>query len=143
MTNKYNVTSAYNHLLSTVNNNVVAAHATEFWNKEVPLKVSLFAWRLFRNWLTTTDNLTKRQVLQPNAQLCTGGYGMMEDADHLFLSCGFFGKLWYGISNWLSFHIVYPEHVSDHLHQFGTLGGFYKSIRSAFNLIWFSCVWVI
>jgi hypothetical protein len=89
----------------------------------VPLKVNLFAWRLFLNRLPTTDNLIKRQVLQPNAQLFTGGCGMMEDAEHLFLSCDFFEKLWYGISNWLSFHMVYPEHVSDHLHQFGTLGG--------------------
>jgi len=29
VTNKYNVTSAYNHLMSTVNNNIVAAHTTE------------------------------------------------------------------------------------------------------------------
>jgi len=39
--------------------------------------------------------------------------------------------------------MVYPEHVSDHLHQFGTLGGFSKSIHKAFNLIWLSCVWVV
>jgi len=68
---------------------------------------------------------------------------MMEDADHLFLSSDFFLKFWYNISNWLSFHMVYPEHVSDYLHQFGTLGGFSKNIRLALNLIWLSCVWVI
>jgi len=38
----YNVTSAYNHLLSSANNNLAADHTTEIWNKEVPLKVSLF-----------------------------------------------------------------------------------------------------
>ena len=52
--NKYNVTSAYNHLLSSTNNNLAADHITEIWNKEVPLKVSLFAWRLMRNRLPTT-----------------------------------------------------------------------------------------
>jgi len=57
VTKKYNVTSAYNHLMSTINNNIVAAHATEFWNKEMPLKVRLFVWRLFRNRLPTMDNL--------------------------------------------------------------------------------------
>ena len=68
---------------------------------------------------------------------------MMEDAKHLFPSGDFFGKLWYGISHWLSYHIVFPEHVPDHLYQFGTLGGFSKNNCSAFHLIWLSCVWVI
>ena len=85
--------------MSTIKINIVAAHATEFWNKEVPLKVRLFVWCLFRNRLPTMDNLIKRQVLQPNAQLCTGGCGKMEDADHLFLSSDFFLKFWYNISN--------------------------------------------
>jgi len=78
--------------------------------------------------------------LRPNAQLCVGGCGMLEDAEHFFISCDIFGKLWYGISHWLWFHIVFPEHVSDHLYQFGTLGGFSKSNCSTFNLIWLSCV---
>jgi len=56
---------------------------------------------------------------------------MIEDAKHLFLSCDFFGKLWYGISHWLSYHIVFPEHVPDHLYQFGTLGDFSKNNCSA------------
>ena len=38
---------------------------------------------------------------------------------------------------------MFPEHVSDHLYQFGTLGGFSKNNCSAFQLIWLSCVWVI
>jgi len=33
--------------------------------------------------------------------------------------------------------------VSDHLYQFGTLGGFSKNNCSVFNLIWLSCVRVI
>ena len=68
-------------MLSSTNNNLAADHITEIWNKEVSLKVSLFAWRLLRNRLPTTDNLVKRQILQPNAQLCVGGCGMMEDAN--------------------------------------------------------------
>jgi len=94
-----------------------------------------YNWRLLRNRLPTTDNLVKRQILQPNAQLCMVGRGMLEDADHLFFSCDLFGKLWYGISHWLRFHTVFPEHVSDHLYQFGTLGEFFKTNHSTFNLI--------
>jgi len=55
---------------------------------------------LLRDRLPTTDNLIKRHILHPNAQLCVGECGTLEDAKHLFLSCDFFGKLWYGISHW-------------------------------------------
>jgi len=116
---------------------------TEIWNKEVPLKISLFAWCLLRNRLPTTDNLIKRHILHPNAQLCVGGCSLIEDAKHLFLSCDFFGKLWYGISQWLGYQLVFPDNVSDHLYQFSTFSGFSNSKRSALNLIWLSCVWVI
>ncbi|RHN39581.1 putative reverse transcriptase zinc-binding domain-containing protein [Medicago truncatula] len=63
---------------------------TEIWNKEVLLKTSLFAWCLLRDRLPTTDNLIKRRILHLNVHLCMGGWGMIEDAKHLFLSCDFF-----------------------------------------------------
>jgi len=44
---------------------------------------------LLRDRLPTTDNLIKRHILHPNAQLCVG-CGVIEDAKHLFLSCDFF-----------------------------------------------------
>jgi len=139
----YNVTIAYNHMLTSTSNNVVVTHITDIWNKEVPLKISLFAWRLLRDRLPTTDNLIKRHILHLNAQLCVGGGGTIEDAKHLFLFCDFFGKLWYGISHWLGYNIVFPENVTGHLYQFGTFSGFSNSKHSTLNLIWLSCVWVI
>ncbi|RHN69534.1 putative reverse transcriptase zinc-binding domain-containing protein [Medicago truncatula] len=72
-------------MMSSVN--IVAAdHSNAIWNNEVPLNVSLFAWRLLRNRLPTTNNLIRRHILHHNAQLCVGGYDVMEDIDHLFLS---------------------------------------------------------
>ncbi|KEH43022.1 hypothetical protein MTR_1g080940 [Medicago truncatula] len=74
--------------------NVFAAeHSNAIWNKEVPLK------------------------------LCAGDCGKMEDIDHLFLSCDFFGHLWHDIANWLGFSTMPPEHESDHFLQFENLGG--------------------
>jgi len=122
---KYNVSSAYNCLLST-DYNYSDAHTNIVWNKDVPLKVSLFASRLLHNHIPTTSNLTRRQVLQPNVHLCVGGFGRLMDIDHLFLSCDFFGKIWYDISSWLGFTTIHPTRVSDHLLQFGTLGVFPK-----------------
>jgi len=112
----------------------------EIWNKEVPLKISLFAWRLLHDRLLTTDNLIKRHILHLNAHLCVGECGMIEDVNHLFLSCDFFGKLWYGISHWLGYHLMFPKNVSDHLYQFDTFNDFSNSKRSALNLILLSYV---
>jgi len=57
------------------------------------LNVSPIVWLLLHSPLPTTDNLIRRHVLDPNALLCTDGCGTIEDIDHLFLSCGFFGKV--------------------------------------------------
>ena len=130
-------------MLTSTSNNLVVTHITEIWNKEVPLKISLFAWCLLRDSLPATDNLIKRHILHLNAQLCVGECGAIEDAKHLFLSCDFFGKLWHGISHWLGYNIMFPENVSDHLYQFGTFSGFSNNKHSTLNLICLSCVWVI
>lgn len=68
--NKYNIISVYNYFLSSVNIMAVD-HTNAIWKKEIHLKVIFFAWRLLRNSLPTTDNLTRRHVLHPNAQFCT------------------------------------------------------------------------
>jgi hypothetical protein len=70
----YTVRSAYNSLIAQVHvENVVAA--PPIWHKDVPLKVVLFAWRLFRDRLPTKYNLHRRHVLDFNAQNCVGGCG--------------------------------------------------------------------
>lgn len=66
-----------------------------------------------------------------------------KNVDHLFLSCNSFGKIWFGIYNWLRRTTVHLENVADHLLQFEHLGGFSKNIRTTIQLIWFSSVWVI
>jgi len=55
------------------------------WHKSVPSKVSMFAWRLVRERISTKNNLARRCVLQPNDNLCVGGCGNIETADHLFI----------------------------------------------------------
>jgi len=63
----------------------------DVWLKQVPLKVSLFVWRLFRNRLPTKDNLLRRHVLHLDNITCVGGCGSLENAEHLLLGCDFFG----------------------------------------------------
>jgi len=64
-----------------------------------------------------------------------GGCGLMEDINHLFLSCDYFGKIWDAILHWLGFIMVQTTQVANHFYQFETLGGFSKSVRIVFNLI--------
>jgi len=108
--------------------NIVAAdHSSAIWNNEVPLKVSLFAWRLLCNRLPTIYNLIIRHILHHNAQLCVDGCSIMEDIDDIFLNVIFFEIFWIGISNWLGFTTMHPKHVADHFLQFENLGGFPKT----------------
>jgi len=87
----FSVRSAYNfltfqpHITSTV---VVSS----LWHKDVPLKVVLFAWRLFQDRLPTKDNLLRRGVIDDNSRMCVGGCGSMETSSHLFLHCNNFGS---------------------------------------------------
>jgi len=52
-------------------------------------------------------------------------------------------KNWNEILHWLRIIMVQPTHVADHFYQFETLGGFSKSVRLVFTLIWISCAWEI
>ena len=40
------------------------------WHKQVPVKVSIFAWRLLRDRLPTKSNLVTRSVIDSEASLC-------------------------------------------------------------------------
>lgn len=60
----------------------------------------------------------------------------------MFASCGFFFIVASGLSfaNGCSADRL---HSSDHLIQFGSLGGDSRKIRSSLHLIWLACVWVL
>jgi hypothetical protein len=62
----YTVRGAYTLLTRTEVPDEVAT-TTLIWHKQVPVKVSLLAWRLFRNSLPTKDNLVRRHIIAPNA----------------------------------------------------------------------------
>jgi hypothetical protein len=44
-----------------------AVFVSSLWHNDVPLKVVLFAWRLFCDHLPTKDNLHRRNVLDNDA----------------------------------------------------------------------------
>jgi len=61
----YTVRGAYCILTSgmVLNHNARLVLADFLWRKDIPLKVSVFGWRLFKNRLPTKDNLFRRGVI--------------------------------------------------------------------------------
>jgi hypothetical protein len=138
----YTVRSAYNFLnnQSPLEN---AVPVPDLWHKDVPLKVVLIAWRLFRDRLSTKDNLFRRRVLDTEAQICVGGCGPVETSSHLFLHCNLFGSVWNHNFQWLGVSAVMPAAVVDHFIQFIYIGGAAKSRRSILQVIWFATASVV
>lgn len=75
-------------------------------SKDIPLKVVIFAWWLFRNRLSTKDNQIRRGVLNNDTCLCASGCGSLETATHLFLHCCIFGSVWHFILRWVGISLV-------------------------------------
>jgi hypothetical protein len=69
--NGYSVKGTYN-FLTTGDESIARGLFNDVWHKSVPLKVSIFAWRLLRNCLPTKDNLLSRGVLQHDDISCVG-----------------------------------------------------------------------
>jgi len=97
------------------------------WHKHVPLKVSVFAWRLLRDRLPTKANLAIRGVISVEDSLCVAGCGHVETADHLFLSCSTFSSLWQHVREWIGCVGVDSNIIADHLVQFTHLSGVGKA----------------
>ena len=106
-------------------------------------KVGLFAWRLFRDRLPTTDNLICRGVIHHDACLCVTRCGSKENLAHLFLRCNIFGSIWYHIYKWMGVSTVIPFSVGDHFNQFTIDGGVTKARRSILQVLWYATTWEI
>jgi hypothetical protein len=141
-THGYSVGGAYSFLTS-VEEPMVVGDYNDVWHKLVPAKVSIFAWRLLQNRISTRDNLIRRLVLQPQDNLCGGGCGNIETADHLFLGCNVFRQVWVLIFHWLGFSFVCPGNIKDHYTQFTRLAGLPRPSYSYLKVIWLASIWEI
>jgi hypothetical protein len=139
---KKNVRGAYD-LLTTIDNPSVDRALDLVWHRQVPLKVSIFAWRLIHNRLPTKANLAARGIIQSEATYCVSRCGHVETTDHLFLSCTSFAPLWEEVRRWIGFVGADSNNISDHLMQFIFMTGVSKAKRSFLQLIWLLCTWVL
>ena len=138
----YSVRGSY-QLLTTKDNPLADPAASLIWHNQVPLKVSIFAWRLLRDRLPTKSNLVHRQIISSETSLCVSDCGLVETSHHLFLSCNIFSSLWPLVRHWLGIIGVDTNIIADHFLQFVHLTGGGKAKRSFLQLIWLLCVWVV
>jgi len=138
----FSVKSAY-HALTSQHPIDLPVAASSLWHKDVPLKVVLFAWWLFRDRLPTKDNLHRRDVLDQASMLCVSGCMFTETSNHLFLHCNIFRSIWHFINRWIGTSAAVPFHMSHHFNQFSFSGGISKVHRSILQAIWFATVWEI
>ncbi|WJX74571.1 hypothetical protein P8452_58208 [Trifolium repens] len=135
----YSVRDAYQVLTSQ--DTIVIGEAEDLiWHRHVPLKVSIFAWRLLRDRLPTKANLVSRGILAPNLHYCVAGCGSIETAQHLFLSCSTFGSLWALVRSWIGFSAVDAYSLTYHFLQFTYSAGGLRARRSFLQLIWLACL---
>jgi hypothetical protein len=138
----YSVRGAYQ--LLTSQDSFTPGEADDLvWHKQVPLKVSIFAWRLLRDRLPTKANLVARDIISSEGHFCVSGCGGVESAQHLFLACNTFGSLWALVRSWIGFSTADAHTLSAHLVQFTYSAGGRRARRSFMQLIWLACVWVI
>lgn len=71
------------------------------WHTQVSLKVSILAWRLFRDRLPTKINLLNHGIISATDTSCSAGCGQVKSAQHLFLHCVTFGTLWQQVRFWI------------------------------------------
>ncbi|GAU37807.1 hypothetical protein TSUD_276240 [Trifolium subterraneum] len=138
----YTVRSAYQLLTHQAVAPLEAAPGL-IWHSQVPLKVSILAWRLLRDRLPTKANLTSRGILSVGDSHCVSGCGSVESAHHVFISCSMFGSLWSLVSSWVGSAPVTTQTLSDHFVQFTSSAGGTRARRSFMQLIWLACVWVV
>nr|GEY85321.1 RNA-directed DNA polymerase, eukaryota [Tanacetum cinerariifolium] len=69
------------------------------WVKVIPIKVNIFAWKMFLNRLPTRSNLAKRNVVieSESCSLCDSA---QEDVTHVFFSCTLVNDLTRLICRW-------------------------------------------
>lgn len=113
------------------------------WNRLVPLKVSVFVWRLLQNKLPTRDSLIKRGILDVSQNSCPFGCGKEENANHIFFECLIAMVAWSEILRWLSLSSVFHNSIVLHFHQFAGLLRCGRVSKDRPSVIWFVCIWVL
>ena len=94
--NKFSVSSMRYHIESTMLSSVLDPVR---WNKCLPLKINIHAWRLLLDRLPTRHNLDVRGI-DLDSTRCPVCDDNIETAHHLFVECKVAADIWKMVSTW-------------------------------------------
>ncbi|CAK8573439.1 unnamed protein product [Lathyrus sativus] len=96
------------------------------WQSLVPMKVKVFAWRLFLDRLPTHSNLAAKGVISnPHEVVCVFRFKIVKCLDHVFILCPKIRLVWKAIVEWFSVPWAVFENCGDHF-----LGWYLRFIRN-------------
>lgn len=103
----YSVKGTYQYITTYVNS-LDRGMFDVVWQRQVPLKVSVFTWRILRDRLPTQDNLLRRGIIHQDDTPCIGGCRSSETAEHLLLRCDIFGSVWHYVYQCAGISFIAP-----------------------------------
>jgi hypothetical protein len=116
---------------------------SNLWKCAAPSKVTAFSWKLLRNRIPTRVNLAARGILETvGGGDCVHCVGILEDARHLFMLCGFACMVWGEVCKWLGLVFVMPPNLFIFYDSFVGCAA-RKKTAAGFALIWQTTVWSI
>lgn len=113
------------------------------WQKFLPLRVSVFAWKVAHNGIASKDNLLHRGIVLQNqnfsCQICNNE---LETSNHLFLFCPQTTKLWFKIQQWWGTSFPLPRSIQELMLQSQALTTV-RAFNSLLQLVIVTSIWAI
>jgi len=93
---------------------------SQIWKSPVPSKVVAFSWKVLLNRIPTRINLSRRNVVPPNALTSCVFCGLAgETKTHMFVHCGVVWNIWEVLLHWLQGAFIMPPNLFIHWASFG------------------------
>ncbi|GJT62419.1 RNA-directed DNA polymerase, eukaryota, reverse transcriptase zinc-binding domain protein [Tanacetum coccineum] len=80
------------------------------WNRNIPIKVNVFLWRLKLNKLPSRVNLDRRGIVVDSI-LCPICHGDFETVNHCFFNCVFAKDVWSLLAKWWELYIPVCDNI--------------------------------
>ncbi|GJX08641.1 putative ribonuclease H-like domain-containing protein [Tanacetum coccineum] len=82
------------------------------WNRNIPIKVNVFLWRLKLNKLPSRVNLDRRGV-DVESILCPICLEDLETVNHFFFNCGLAKDMWASLAKWWELDIPVCDNIAE------------------------------
>lgn len=134
--------SAYQSIIKDVNY-PPDSFFKQMWVKNVPLKVTAFAWRVALNRIPSMQNLIRISVVDSSQGGCVGCNEEIESVTHLFFEYNFFAMVWMLCLKGLGYDSALLPECRSHFMQFMGIPDCSLTNRKEWITMWFSVIWSI